>query len=147
MKIAIGNDQHGFEYKQLIMNSFPKHEFTDVGSYDTEPVNYPTIAEKAAKLVAAGECERAILICGTGMGMAIAANKVKGCYATVCHDIYSAERSILSNNANILCLGALVIGKKTVEAIVSRWLELEFDPNSRSAPKVAEIKKLEEIFK
>lgn len=143
MKIAIGNDQHGLAYKQMIMKTFPEHEFVDVGTYDAEPVSYPGVAEKAAKLVASGECERGILICGTGIGMAMTANKIKGAYAAVCHDIYSAQRMILSNNGNILCMGALVIGKKTAEEIVRQWLPLQFDPNSASAAKVAHLRQIE----
>lgn len=144
MKIAIANDQHGLAYKKLIMECFPQHEYVDVGAFSEDPVKYPEYGEKAARLVASGECDRGILICGTGLGMAITANKVKGCYATVCHDIYSAERSILSNNANVLCMGALVIGKKTCEAITKKWLSLEFDPTSHSAANVAMIKAIEE---
>ena len=143
MKIAIGNDEHGLAYKQLIMKTFPEHEYVDVGSYDETPAIYPTVAAKAAKLVASGTCERGILICGTGIGMAMTANKVKHCYAAVCHDVYSTERSILSNNSNMMCLGALVIGKKTAESLVRLWLSLHFDPNSASAAKVAQIKQVE----
>ena len=143
MKIAIANDQHGYAYKQLIMKLFPEHEYVDCGSYDENPINYPHYGEAAARKVASGECDRAILICGTGLGMAITANKVKGCYATVCHDIYSAERSILSNNANTLCMGALVIGKKTCETITRLWLSLTFDETSHSAKNVNMIKEIE----
>ena len=143
MKIAIANDQHGFAYKQLIMKTFPEHEYVDCGSYDENPINYPPYGEAAARKVASGECDRAILICGTGLGMAITANKVKGCYATVCHDAYSAERSILSNNANTLCMGALVIGKKTCETITRLWLSLTFDETSHSAKNVQMIKDIE----
>lgn len=143
MKIAIGNDQHGLAYKQMIMKTFPEHEFVDVGTYDEEPVSYPGVAERAARLVAAGECERGILICGTGIGMAMTANKIKGAYAAVCHDIYSAQRMILSNDGNILCMGALVIGKKTAEEIVRQWLPLQFDPSSASAAKVAHLRRIE----
>ncbi|MGI6160902.1 MAG: RpiB/LacA/LacB family sugar-phosphate isomerase [Christensenellales bacterium] len=144
MKIAIGNDQHGLEFKNLIVNTFPEHEFVDVGTNDTSPANYPDYAKEVATLVASGECDRGILCCGTGIGMAIAANKVKGCYAAVCHDVYSTERSILSNNSNVLCMGALVIGKKTCETLVKLWLSLEFDEKSASAQKVALIKAMEE---
>lgn len=143
MKIAIGNDQHGLAYKQMIMKTFPEYEFVDVGTYDEEPVSYPGVAEKAARLVAAGKCERGILICGTGIGMAMTANKIKGAYAAVCHDIYSAQRMILSNDGNILCMGALVIGKKTAEEIVRQWLPLQFDPSSASAAKVAHLRRIE----
>ncbi|NCB63257.1 MAG: RpiB/LacA/LacB family sugar-phosphate isomerase [Clostridia bacterium] len=145
MKIAIGNDQHGFAYKNMLVSLFPEHTFVDMGSHDVQPVSYPLIAEAVAKKVASGACERGILICGTGIGMAMAANKVKGAYAAVCHDLYSTERSILSNDGNILCMGALVIGAKTAETLVAHWLPLRFDPTSPSAEKVAELRHLEEV--
>lgn len=143
MKIAIGNDQHGLAYKQMIMKTFSENEYVDVGSFDAEPVRHPGVAEKVAKLVAQGECERGILLCGTGIGMAMTANKIKGVYAAVCHDIYSAQRMILSNNGNILCMGALVIGMKNAEELVRQWLPLRFDPNSASADKVAHLRQIE----
>ena len=144
MRIAIANDQHGFAYKEVLLKSNKEHEFVDCGSYDTSPIKYPEFGEKAARLVATGECDRAILVCGTGIGMAITANKVKGCYAAVCHDVYSTERSILSNNANVFCAGALVVGLKTFETLVNMWLSLEFDPASHSAANVALVKGIEE---
>lgn len=143
MKIAIGNDQHGLEYKKLIMATYPEYDYIDVGSYDSTDISYPMVAEAVAKRVANGECDRGILICGTGIGMALTANKVKGCYAAVCHDVYSMERSILSNNCNVMCMGALVIGKKTVEYLVGQWLSLNFDTNSASAAKVKQILEVE----
>ena len=143
MKIAIGNDQHGLAYKRMIMKTFSENEYVDVGSFDAEPVSYPGVAEKVAKLVAQGECESGILICGTGIGMAMTANKIKGVYAAVCHDIYSTQRMILSNNGNILCMGALVIGMKNAEELVRQWLLLRFDPNSASADKVAHLRQIE----
>ncbi len=147
MKIAIGNDQHGYAYKKAIMAAYPDQEYVDVGSFDdTYPVSYPSVAEKVARLVASRGCDRGILICGTGIGMAMAANKVRGAYAAVCHDIYSTQRSILSNDANILCMGALVIGRKTAEAMVGEWLPLRFDQASASADKVKDLRRLEETF-
>ena len=145
MKIAIGCDELGIQYKTLIMDVFGKkgHTFVDVGAYAGETVNYPGIAVQAVDHVLKGDCERCILICGTGIGMALTANKIKGAYAAVCHDIYSTERSILSNNCNTMCMGALVIGPKTVEKLVELWLSLTFDPKSRSFEKVQEIYEIE----
>ncbi len=141
MKISIGCDELGISYKDMIIEAFTKkgHEFVDNGSFMGETVNYPTVARKAAGNMISGDCERCILICGTGIGMALAANKIKGAYAAVCHDIYSTQRSILSNNCNTMCLGALVIGSKTAEVLVDMWLGLSFDPGSRSYEKVQEI--------
>ena len=145
MKIAIGSDQWGFDFKKMIIETFSKkgHEFVDAGAFSKDSVSYPVIANAVSTKVVNGECERGILICGTGIGMAIATNKVKGVYAAVCHDIYSTERSILSNNSNIMCIGALVIGPKTAESLVDLWLQLRFDSSSASAQKVAQIYQIE----
>jgi ribose 5-phosphate isomerase B len=145
MKISIGCDELGIGYKNMIIDLFSQkgHEFVDAGVFEGEKVSYPTVARKAVKAMTEGGCERCILICGTGVGMAMTANKIKGAYAAVCHDIYSTERSILSNNCNTLCMGALVIGPKTAEELVDIWLSLRFDPNSRSYPKVQEIYAIE----
>lgn len=143
MKISIGSDHYGYAFKEMIKQQFTEHDFIDVGTYDTKPIKYPEIGEKAASLVSSGECERGILICGTGIGMSITANKIPGCYAAVCHDIYSTERSILSNNANIMCMGALVIGIKTCETLTRLWLSLGFDETSHSKLNVDMINDIE----
>ena len=148
MKISIGCDELGIDLKDMIIDVFSKkgHEFCDVGVMKGETVNYPSVAYSAVKKMNEGHCERCILICGTGIGMALAANKIEGAYAAVCHDVYSTERSILSNNANIMCMGALVIGSKTAEKLVELWLGLTFDPNCRSFDKVQEIYAIESKF-
>jgi ribose 5-phosphate isomerase B len=145
MKVSIGCDELGIGYKNAIIETFTKkgHEFVDNGSSLGEKVNYPTIAKKTVAKMINGDCERCILICGTGIGMALTANKIKGAYAAVCHDIYSTQRSILSNNCNTMCLGALVIGLKTAETLVDIWLGLHFDPSSHSFEKVQEIYDIE----
>lgn len=145
MKISIGNDELGYDLKNLIVETFTKkgHEFVDAGTIAGEAANYPGIAYKAVRQMKEGGCERCILICGTGIGMALAANKIDGAYAAVCHDVYSTERSILSNNCNTMCMGALVIGPKTAEKMVELWLGLRFDPRSRSQKKVQEIYDIE----
>ncbi len=148
MKISIGCDELGIGLKNMIIDVFTKkgHEFCDVGVIEGETVNYPSVAYNAVKEMTEGGCERCILICGTGIGMALTANKIEGAYAAVCHDVYSTERSILSNNANTMCMGALVIGPKTAEKLVELWLGLTFDPNSRSYDKVREIYTIESKF-
>ncbi len=145
MKISIGCDELGIGLKEMIIEVFSKkgHDFYDVGSFAGEKINYPTVAHKAVKAMTQGDCERCILICGTGVGMALTANKIKGAYAAVCHDIYSTQRSVLSNNCNTMCMGALVIGPKTAETLVDVWLGLTFDTGSRSYPKVKEIYSIE----
>lgn len=148
MIIAIGSDQWGFEFKKMIIEDFTAkgHKFIDVGTYNMDAVNYPDIAFKLAQNVTEDLCERGILICGTGIGMALAANKVKGAYAAVCHDVYSTERSILSNNTNIMCMGAQVIGPKTACSLVEIWLKLQFDRKSNSAKKVEQIYHIEQGY-
>ena len=104
-----------------------------------DPTNYPTVAKRVCENIIAGGFEkRGILVCGTGIGMSITANKFKGIRAAVCHDNFSAERSILSNNANVLCMGERVIGHELAKKIVGEWLTLEFKDGS-STPKVQEI--------
>lgn len=134
----------GYELKQHIMEVLKEtpHTILDLGSYSNAPCDYPDIAVVLAKMIAAKDVDRGILICGTGIGMAIAANKVKGVYAAVCHDIYSTERSILSNDVQVMCMGALVIGKATAVSLVKKWLELVY-VESPSGKKIEKIKKAE----
>ncbi len=145
MKISIGCDAMGMGLKSMIIDIFSKkgHTFVDAGTFEGETTNYPTVAYKTVKQMTEGDCERTILICGTGIGMALTANKMAGAYAAVCHDVYSTQRSILSNNANVMCMGALVIGPSLAETLVDIWLGLTFDPQSRSLPKIQEIYDIE----
>jgi len=144
MKIAIGSDHLGLELKNLIKDFLREKEINveDFGTMSKEPVDYPDIAREVAKAVAKGDCERGILICGTGIGMAIAANKVKGIRAAVCHDLSSAERSRKSNNAQIMTMGALIIGPELVKKLVEVWLNSEFQ-GGRSERKVKKIMEIE----
>jgi len=138
MKIAVGCDPNATDFKmQLIpfINDLG-HEVVDFGSND--PI-YANVAIDVAKSVSAKECERGILICGTGIGVSIAANKVKGAYAAVVNDIYQAQRAQLSNNANIITMGAQVIGIESAKCLVKEYLSVSFDPQSRSMPKVRRI--------
>ena len=116
----------------------------DVGVRRAESTPYPRVAVEAASLVARGEADRALLICGTGLGVAIAANKVRGIRAVTAHDAYSVERSVKSNNAQVLTLGARVIGMELAKKLVSDWLDHHFDPLSASAEKVQLIGRYEE---
>jgi len=144
MRIAIGCDHNGLELKRIIVEFLKEKgiEVKDFGTMTKEPVDYPDIAKKVAGSVASGEYERGILICGTGLGMDIAANKVRGIRATVCHDIYSAERSRKSNNAQIMCLGAFVVGPELAKKLVEVWINSEFQ-GGRSARKVKKIMEIE----
>lgn len=142
-RIVIGSDDAGETYKNLIrkdLESDPRVEsVVDAGAtYDRE-TPYPDIAIAGARKINDGTVDRAILICGTGLGMAISANKVPGIRAVTAHDSYSVERSILSNNCQVLALGQRVIGPEVARRLVREWLGYVFDPNSPSQAKVARI--------
>ncbi len=128
MHIAIGCDHRGLNLKQFILKLITeaKHSYEDFGCYTTDSVDYPNIAKKVAEAVAKGNFEHGILICSTGIGMSIAANKVKGIRAALCHDAFSARRARQHNDANILCLGE---GQKqdTMREIVDTFLSTQFE--------------------
>ena len=141
--IGIGSDDAGAELRRAIAAHLRErgYEVTDYGIDDTS-CSYPFVAFEVAEEVADGTHDRAILCCGTGLGMAIAANKVPGVYAATCHDVYSAQRARRSNNAQILTMGGRVIGKELALSVVDAWLESEFEPG-RSTPKVEAIAEYE----
>jgi ribose 5-phosphate isomerase B len=145
MRIVIGSDHLGLSLKNHINNYLKEKgfEITDFGTHTPEPVDYPDIARVVAKAVARGEFDRGILICGTGIGMAIAANKVRGIRAATCHDPYSAERARKSNNAQIMTLGSQVIGQSLAELLVDIWMQAEFQ-GGKSAIKVEKINQIEQ---
>ncbi|UPK91080.1 hypothetical protein LCI18_002803 [Fusarium solani-melongenae] len=141
LRIAIGGDDAGFDYKSTLIKDLTSNpavsHVVDVGpKAATDKTPYASYAIAAAEAVAKGEVDRAILICGTGLGVAIAANKVPGVRAVTAHDSFSVERAIKSNNAQILCLGQRVIGIELARRLVQEWLGYEFDPSSASAEKV-----------
>ena len=140
MKIAIGCDEAACELKEVVKKHLlvQGHEVQDFGTFDGAPVLYPDIGFKLAEAVVAGTYERGILFCGTGIGMAISANKVPGIRAAQCHDTFSAERARKSNNAQIITLGARVIGAELGKKIIQAWLESEYEGGG-SAPKVERI--------
>ena len=148
-RIAIGCDEAGVSYKKAIIADLEKDSrvstITDVGVPETsDKTAYPHIAVDAARLIAGGKADRAILICGTGLGVAISANKVPGIRAVTAHDSFSVERSILSNDAQVLCMGERVIGKELARRLVKDWLGYRFDQGSASAEKVRAIMEHEE---
>lgn len=147
MKIAIGCDEAAYNLKKVIMEHLDEKgiEYKDFGADAGETVLYPDVAAKAAEAVARGEFERGILVCGTGIGMAITANKVPGIRAAVCHDPYSAERARKSNNAQIMCMGERVIGVELAKMLVDIWLECDFS-GGRSTPKVEKIMEYEKKY-
>ncbi|MCC7228358.1 MAG: ribose 5-phosphate isomerase B [Burkholderiaceae bacterium] len=144
MKLAIGCDEAAYDLKQVIKQHLVDtgHDVTDFGTHDGKPVLYPNIAFALAEDVARGTFPRGLLLCGTGIGMAISANKVPGIRAAQCHDTYSAERASRSNDAQIMTIGARVVGPELAKAIVDSWLNSTFD-GGRSQPKVDLISEYE----
>jgi ribose 5-phosphate isomerase B len=140
MKVAIGCDEAAFTLKEIIKKEISAlgHEVVDYGVHDEKPSLYPDMAVKVAKSVAAGSEERGVLLCGTGIGMSIVANKVPGIRAALCHDAYSAERAVKSNNAQILTMGARVIGPELAKTVLKMFLDSVFK-DGPSTPKVERI--------
>ena len=145
MKIGIGNDHSAFELKQVIAAHLKAqgHEVVDYGSYSAERCNYPEFGEKVARAIVRGEVERGVLICGTGVGISLAANKVKGIRAAVCSEPYTAQLSRRHNNTNVLCFGARVIGIEMAKMIVKEWLEAKFE-GGRHQRRIDMIREIEE---
>ncbi len=129
MKYFIGTDHAGYEVKSFVIDFLQKRgiEVEDLGCYSTESVDYPDYAHKVAKAVLENEGSMGILICGSGIGMSLAANKHKGIRAALCHDHYTASMARRHNNANILCFGARIVGKGEIESILEGWLNSEFE--------------------
>lgn len=145
MRIAIGSDHVGYELKPVIVEYLKElgHEVTDYGAYSSERTDYPIYGKKVAEEVASRHFDRGILICGTGVGITIAANKVKGIRAVVCSEPYSAQLSRRHNNTNILGFGSRVVGPELAKMIVKEWLDAEFE-GGRHARRVDEIQAISE---
>jgi ribose 5-phosphate isomerase B len=143
LRIVIGGDDAGFDYKEALRRDLEADDrvesVVDVGVSKTENTDYPHVAVEAARKVASGEADRALLICGTGLGVAISANKVPGIRAVTAHDSYSVERSVLSNNAQVLCMGQRVVGLELARRLAKEWIGYTFDTASASAAKVEAI--------
>ena len=142
-RLVIGSDDAAIEYRKALralLEADPRVESViDIGVDDDDHTAYPHIGVKAARMIADGEADRGLLLCGTGLGMAISANKVRGIRAVTAHDSYSVERSVLSNNAQILCMGQRVIGIELAKKLAGEWLGYTFDERSASADKVATL--------
>ncbi len=144
IRVAVGGDDAGFSYKDIIKADLEKDprvsKVIDVGVvHNEDKIAYPHIAVDAAKLILSGDADRALLICGTGLGVAISANKVPGIRAVTAHDSFSVERAVLSNDAQVLCMGQRVVGIELARRLVKEWLRYTFDPESGSAAKVKVI--------
>lgn len=141
MRVAIGADHNGFAMKEALKKHVEQlgHDVFDFGCHSCDAVDYPAVAFQVGESISNGKYDRGILVCGTGLGVAIAANKVPGIRAATTHDVYSAERAQLSNNAQIITMGALVIGIEAAKKIAEAYLGVAFDQKSASAPKVSQI--------
>lgn len=145
MKITIGCDHGALELKEevkKVLAEFESVEVRDVGTFTTDSVDYPDIAEKVCSDVTSGQADRGIVLCGTGIGISIAANKIKGIRAALCHDVYSARMSRQHNNANVLAMGGRVLGFGPAGEIVRVWVQTEFE-GGRHARRVGKIMALE----
>ena len=145
MKIAIVCDHAGFPLKNAILEvvRVAGHEPLDLGTFDTTPVDYPDYAEKLGKTLQGGQAERGILVCGSGVGASIAANKIKGIYAAVCHDTYSAHQGVEHDDMNVLCLGARILGIEPAREIVAAFLRAQFSTEERHQRRVGKVRRIE----
>ena len=150
MKIAIGFDHAGFPLKQAVLNAVRAagHEPIDMGTDSAESVDFPDFTEKVGRAIQNGEAERGIVVCGSGIGACIAANKMNGVYASICHDTYSAAQGVMHDDMNVLCLGGRVVGVELAISLVNAFLGAEYQGNKaggeRLARRVGKIHKLEE---
>lgn len=145
MKISIGGDHCGFPLKGPIIEMLKKwgHEVTDHGAFDTNPVDFPDVAHAVCGQVRRGEADRGIMVCGTGVGASIAANKIPGIRAALCHDVHCAHQCVEHDDTNVLCIGAWIIGIKTAEEVVRHFLDARFDPDPDFVRRVAKLAEME----
>src|SRR5690348_10312037 len=148
MKLAVASDHAGVALKQHVADDLRAHghEVTDLGSNSPDPVDYPDYAEKVANAVLRGEAERAILICGSGAGACLAANKFKGIRAATCHDSFSARQCVEDDDCNVMCLGARVVGPELAVELVRIYVEARFSGADRHRRRLAKVAKFEERF-
>lgn len=145
MRIAVAADHAGFPLKDIVIEAVRKagHEVVDLGTNSTDPVDYPDFAEKLGRAVVDGKADRGVLVCGSGVGACIAANKIDGIYAGLCHDTYSAHQGVEHDDMNVLCLGARIIGPAVVPELVQAFLSAEFSTEERHRRRVGKIRSLE----
>lgn len=146
MKIAIGCDHAGFPLKDTVAAVIRRlgHEVIDCGTFSCDRADYPNYADKVAKLVASQEAQRGVLLCGSGVGVCVAANKTKGVRACVCHDEYSARQAVEHDALNVLCLGARIIGPAIAEELTERFLNASFLTGSRHEGRLNKVKAIED---
>lgn len=145
MRVAVACDHAGFPMKNTILETVRSlgHEAIDLGTHSTESVDYPDFALKLAQEILEKRAERGILVCGSGVGACIAANKIKGIYAGVCHDVYSAHQGVEHDDMNVLCLGARIIGPELARELVISFLNASFSAEERHLRRVAKVRAIE----
>lgn len=145
MNIVIGSDHAGFPLKADVLAVLEElgHTVEDIGSFTPEPVDFPDIADLLCQKVRDGAAERGILVCGTGVGAAIAANKINGIRAAVCHDVHSAHQSVEHDDVNVMCIGAKIVGPWLARDLVVAYLDAEFDRNEDFVRRVEKLSALE----
>ncbi|MDQ3791194.1 MAG: ribose 5-phosphate isomerase B [Actinomycetota bacterium] len=145
MRLVVGGDHAGFPLKGPVVDALRSwgHEVTDVGTDSTDPVDFPDIAELVCESMRKGEADRGIMVCGTGVGACIAANKFRGIRAALCHDVYSAHQSVEHDDVNVLCIGAQIVGDKLAFDLLRAYLEAEHSPDEEFRRRVAKLAELE----
>lgn len=141
MRIVIGSDHAGFPLKSAVVEHVRSlgHEVEDVGSFDPDPVDFPDIARAVTDRIVSGTAERGLLVCGTGVGASIAANKVRGIRAAVCHDVHSAHQSVEHDDVNVMCIGAQIVGPWLANDLIAAYLLAEFSTDEDFRRRVAKL--------
>lgn len=141
MKIVVGSDHAGFAMKRALIPFLQGagHEIDDVGSYDPAPVDFPDIARKVAAAIVSGRSERGLMVCGTGVGAAIGANKMKGIRAAVCHDVHSAHQCVEHDDVNVMCIGAQIVGPWLAKDLIAAYLAAKFSTQEEFRRRVAKL--------
>jgi ribose 5-phosphate isomerase B len=148
MKIAVGGDHAGFPLKETVVNALKNmgHEVTDYGSYDSNPVDFPDITKTVCNAILSGQAVRAIMVCGTGVGACIAANKIPGIRASVCHDIYSSHQCVEHDDVNVMCVGAQIVGPVIVVELLESYLKAEFSTEEEFRRRVEKLNEMEREY-
>ena len=146
MRLVIGSDHAGWPLKQAVIAHVRElgHEVVDVGSYDEKPVDFPDIARNVAAKIVSGEAQRGLMVCGTGVGASIAANKIKGIRAAVCHDVHSAHQSVEHDDVNVMCIGAQIVGPWLANDLITAYLQAEFSTDEDFRRRVAKLHEMDE---
>jgi len=145
MRLVVGSDHAGWPLKSSVVAHIKSlgHEVVDAGSYDDKPVDFPDVARKVCAMVTSGEAERGIMVCGTGVGASIAANKIRGIRAAVCHDVHSAHQSVEHDDVNVMCIGAQIVGAWLANDLVAAFLAARFSTDEDFRRRVMKLNQME----